>query len=50
MNHNKKYRKRDKSISEFVIILIGALLILSIAFYMAKERSLIPYDETIIRY
>lgn len=39
------YKRKSRSNLETLIILIGAIIILSVAFYMAREKSFIPPEE-----
>jgi N-acetylmuramoyl-L-alanine amidase len=39
------YKKKSRSNLETLIILIGAIIILSVAFYMAREKSFLPPEE-----
>lgn len=39
------YKRKSRSNLETLIILIGAIVILSVAFYMARERSFLPPEE-----
>jgi cell division septation protein DedD len=39
------YKKKSRSNLETLIILIGAIFILSVAFYMAREKSFLPPEE-----
>ena len=39
------YKKKSRSNLETLIILIGAIVILSVAFYMAREKSFLPPEE-----
>jgi cell division septation protein DedD len=40
------YKKKSRSNLETLIILVGAIIILSVAFYMAREKSFLPPEET----
>ncbi|HOF02493.1 MAG TPA: hypothetical protein PLT58_00785, partial [Atribacterota bacterium] len=39
------YKRQTRSNLETLIILIGAIIILSVAFYMAREKSFLPPKE-----
>ncbi len=39
------YKRKSRSNLETLIILIGAIFILSVAFYMAREKSFLPPEE-----
>ena len=39
------YKRKSRSNLETLIILIGAIIILSVAFYMAREKSFLPPEE-----
>ncbi len=41
------YKRKSRSNLETLIILVGAIIILSVAFYMAREKSFLPPEETI---
>jgi len=41
------YKRKTRSNLETLIILIGAIVILSVAFYMARERSYLPPEELV---
>lgn len=40
------YKRKSRSNLETLIILVGAIVILSVAFYMAREKSFLPPEET----
>ncbi|GAH09207.1 unnamed protein product, partial [marine sediment metagenome] len=42
------YRRKSRSNLETFIILIGAIIILGVAFNLARDRSYIPPEEPII--
>ena len=42
------YKRKSRSNLETLIILVGAIIILSVAFYMAREKSYLPPDEITI--
>ncbi len=42
------YKRKSRSNLETLIILIGAIIILGVAFYLARERSYIPPEEQVI--
>ncbi len=42
------YKRKSRSNLETLIILIGAIIILGVAFYLARERSYIPPEEPTI--
>ena len=42
------YKRKSRSNTETLIILIGAIIILGFAFYLARERSYIPPEEPTI--
>ena len=42
------YKRKSRSNLETLIILVGAIIILSVAFYMAREKSYLPPDEIAI--
>jgi len=42
------YKRKSRSNLETLIILVGAIIILSVAFYMAREKSYLPPDEVAI--
>lgn len=39
------YKRKSRSNLETLVILIGAIIILSVAFYMAREKSFLPPEE-----
>jgi len=41
------YKRKTRSNLETLIILIGAIVILSVAFYLARERSYLPPEELV---
>ncbi len=42
------YKRKSRSNLETLIILIGAIIILGVAFYLARERSYIPPEDQVI--
>lgn len=42
------YKRKGRSNLETLIILIGAIIILGVAFYLARERSYIPPEDQVI--
>jgi cell division protein FtsN len=42
------YKRKTRSNLETLIILIGAIVILSVAFYLARERSYLPPEELVM--
>lgn len=42
------YKRKSRSNLETLIILIGAIIILCVAFYLARERSYIPPEDQVI--
>ena len=43
------YKRKSRSNLETLIILIGAIIILSVAFYLAREKSYIPPETQIVQ-
>ena len=43
------YKRKSRSNLETLIILIGAIIILSVAFYLAREKSYIPPETQVVQ-